>query len=38
MNVGVPGESDTGAFWAVLGGMLAILVSMLAYFRGRGWL
>jgi magnesium transporter len=38
MNVGVPGEGDTGAFWAVLGGMLAILVSMLAYFRSRGWL
>jgi magnesium transporter len=38
MNVGVPGEGDTGAFWAVLGGMVAILVTMLAYFRSRGWL
>jgi|SRR5215210_2828412 len=38
MNVGVPGEGDVGAFWAVLGGMVAILVGMLAYFRRRGWL
>jgi magnesium transporter len=38
MNVGVPGEGDTGAFWAVLGGMVALLVTMLAYFRRRGWL
>jgi magnesium transporter len=38
MNVGVPGEGDTGAFWAVLGGMLALLVMMLAFFRRRGWL
>jgi magnesium transporter len=38
MNVGVPGEGDTGAFYAVLGVMAAILVGMLAYFRRRGWL
>jgi magnesium transporter len=38
MNVGVPGEGDTTAFWIVLGSMLAILVGMVAYFRRRGWL
>ena len=38
MNVGVPGESSTTAFWIVLGGMLAMLLGMLGYFRRRGWL
>ena len=38
MNVGIPGEGDSGAFWAILGGMLGLLVSMVAYFRRRGWL
>ncbi|MBA3302106.1 MAG: magnesium transporter CorA family protein [Thermoleophilaceae bacterium] len=38
MNVGVPGEGDTAAFWLILGGMLMLLVSMLAFFRRRGWL
>jgi len=36
--VGIPGEGDSGAFWAILGGMLGLLVSMVAYFRRRGWL
>jgi magnesium transporter len=38
MNVGVPGEGDETAFWIIVGGMVALLVSMLTYFRGRGWL
>jgi magnesium transporter len=38
MNVGVPGEGDTGDFYVVLGLMLVILVGMLAYFRKRNWL
>ena len=38
MNVGVPGEGDSGAFWAICGGMFGLLVVMLAYFRRRGWL
>jgi magnesium transporter len=38
MNVGVPGEGDITGFWIVIGSMLAILVGMVAYFRGRGWL
>jgi magnesium transporter len=38
MNVGVPGEGDTSAFYAVIGVMIVILVGMLAWFRRRGWL
>jgi magnesium transporter len=38
MNVAVPGESTTTAFWAVTGAMLALLLGMLGYFRRRGWL
>jgi magnesium transporter len=38
MNVGVPGEGDETAFWAILAGMVVLLVSMLTYFRRRGWL
>src|SRR3954466_6161788 len=33
MNVGVPGEQDMTAFWIVVGGMAAILIGMVAYFR-----
>ncbi|HSD24303.1 MAG TPA: magnesium transporter CorA family protein [Solirubrobacterales bacterium] len=38
MNVGVPGEQDMTAFWAIVGTMVALLVGMVAYFRRRGWL
>jgi magnesium transporter len=38
MNVGVPGEGDTTAFWIVIGVMVAMLGGMLGYFRKRGWL
>ena len=38
MNVHVPGEQGVTAFWIVLGGMFAILLGMVAYFRRRGWL
>ena len=38
MNVRVPGESDTLAFYLVLGLMLAMLVGLIMYFRRRGWL
>jgi magnesium transporter len=37
-NVHVPGEGDTTAFWILLGGMVAMLTAMVAYFRRRGWL
>jgi magnesium transporter len=38
MNVRVPGEGTTPAFWLIIAGMLALLVSMLVFFRSRGWL
>ena len=38
MNVGVPGEGDTAAFWAILVVMVVLLGGMVAYFRRRGWL
>src|SRR3712207_5860762 len=38
MNVGVPGESSETAFWIIVGSMVALLCSMLGYFRHRGWL
>lgn len=37
-NVGVPGEHEITGFWVLLGGMAAILVGLVAYFRRRGWL
>ena len=38
MNVHVPGESDTLAFYLVLAVMLAMLIGLIMYFRRRGWL
>jgi magnesium transporter len=38
MNVHVPGEGTVHAFWAILGLMLAVLISMVWWFRRRGWL
>jgi magnesium transporter len=38
MNVGVPGQGDTEDFYVIVGGMVVLLVGMLAYFRRRGWL
>src|SRR3954454_9956675 len=38
MNVKVPGQGSIHAFWAILGLMLVVLVSMVAWFRRRGWL
>ena len=38
MNVGVPGEGSTTAFWLILASMVVLLASMLSYFRRRGWL
>jgi magnesium transporter len=37
MNVGVPGEHDMTAFWAIIGFMAVLLGGMIAYFRRRGW-
>jgi magnesium transporter len=38
MNVDFPFEQDVAAFWGVIGGMVVVLVGMVAYFRRRGWL
>src|ERR671924_1321380 len=38
MNVGVPGEGDSGAFYALVGAMAVLLIGMVAFFRRRGWL
>jgi magnesium transporter len=38
MNVGVPGERSTAAFWEVVGAMVVLLGGLIFYFRRRGWL
>ena len=38
MNVRVPGEADTTAFYLVLGFLLVVLGALVALFRRRGWL
>jgi magnesium transporter len=38
MNVRVPGEGNAAAFWVIVAVMVGILVSLVAYFRRRGWL
>ncbi|HEX2233774.1 MAG TPA: magnesium transporter CorA family protein [Thermoleophilaceae bacterium] len=38
MNVNFPFEADEGAYWAILGAMVGVLVTFVAYFRSRGWL
>src|SRR3954466_1608292 len=38
MNVAVPGRNQHTAFWIIIGAMVALLVTMLGYFRRRGWL
>jgi magnesium transporter len=38
MNVGVPGEGDIDAFWAIFGIIVALGLAMLGYFRWKKWL
>jgi magnesium transporter len=38
MNVRVPGEQSIGAFWIIIGVMVAMLAGILGFFRHRGWL
>src|ERR687886_602968 len=38
MNVRVPGEGSTPAFWEIAGVMVVLLIGMVAFFRKRGWL
>jgi magnesium transporter len=38
MNVDFPFEGSVAAFWAIIAGMLVVLVGMVTYFRRRGFL
>jgi Mg2+ and Co2+ transporter CorA len=38
MNVGVPGEQSTTAFWVIVSTMCVTLGGLLYYFRKRGFL
>jgi magnesium transporter len=38
MNVGVPGEGDINAFWALIALMLVIGLGLVGVFRWRRWL
>ena len=38
MNVGVPGEGSTAAFWLIIAAMVGLLAGLLTFFRRRGWL
>jgi magnesium transporter len=38
MNVHVPGQSSTTAFWVIVAAMVGLLVAMAGFFRSRGWL
>jgi magnesium transporter len=38
MNVGVPGQGSTTAFWGIIATMVATLAGLLGFFRWRGWL
>ena len=38
MNNHIPGQDSVLGFWVVIGGMFAVVGSMLFYFRKRGWL
>ena len=38
MNVGVPGEGDHTAFYVIVGAMVLIMLSMIGFFKRRGWL
>ena len=38
MNVEVPGEGQLAAFWLIMALMASLLVTLVLYFRRRGWL
>jgi magnesium transporter len=38
MNVHVPGQGDTTAFWLIIVTMVVLLLAMIGYFRRSGWL
>jgi magnesium transporter len=38
MNVKIPGEQSSTAFWVIIGVMVVLLGAMLGFFKKRGWL
>jgi Mg2+ and Co2+ transporter CorA len=38
MNVLFPGEHTHAAFWAIVGLMVGVILSMVAFFRYKKWL
>ena len=38
MNVDYPGEGGALAFWVILGGMVAVVATMVAFFRYKRWI
>jgi magnesium transporter len=38
MDVDFPFEGGVGAFWTIIGVMIAVLIAMVGYFRRRGFL
>jgi Mg2+ and Co2+ transporter CorA len=38
MNVHVPGFETAAAFWAIIGGMVALALGLTAFFRYKRWL
>ena len=38
MNVAFPGEGTRGAFWIIVAALVAVLVSMVGFFRWKRWL
>ncbi len=37
MNVLFPGEGTPGAFWAIMGALVVVLLGMLGFFRWKKW-
>jgi magnesium transporter len=38
MNVAFPGEGTHTAFWIIVGLMISVIVSMVAFFKYKRWL
>jgi Mg2+ and Co2+ transporter CorA len=38
MNVHFPGYESAAALWGITGGMIALVVGMVAFFRLKRWL
>jgi Mg2+ and Co2+ transporter CorA len=38
MNVAFPGEATRAAFWIIVGLMVGVIVSMVAFFKYKRWL